>query len=176
METGNALVLIAAVIAAAIVLQAFAVIVFLMSFKRSFARLENTIVDFLAEMRPVLKTANEFLTESRERVATITAKIDSITANAVEISGIVRHQAQRLDGMLTDASDQARLQLIRLDQMMQGAFSRIEDTGELVRRSIVTPVKEMSALVFGLRTSLDFLFKRSKARRAPVTQDEELFI
>jgi hypothetical protein len=53
----------------------------------------------------------------------------------------------------------------------------VETTADVVQRNVLAPIQEISAVVKGVRSGLEFLFSR---RRAPsvseATQDEQLFI
>lgn len=158
-----------ALIAAAMIVQAISVLILVLSFRRFCSRLEVLMDQISRDVTPVLQAAREFLTEGKE-------KFNAISSNILEITGKAKGQIVRLDGLLTDASERARLQMIRLDELLTDTVSRMEETGEAVRRTILVPVREISAILAGLRTTLDFLFRRNKAGVEHATQDEELFI
>jgi len=65
---------------------------------------------------------------------------------------------------------------MRIDQLVTDSVSRVQETGEAVRTSIMAPVREISAVLSGVRTTLDFLFRRNKTGMDHATEDEELFI
>ena len=168
-RTGSLLILLVALITVAMIVQAISLLIFVLSFRKFCNRVEVLLDQFSRDVQPVLHSARELLTEGRE-------KFHAISSNILEITGMAKGQVARLDGMLTDASKQARLQFIRLDQLLTDTIGRMEETSEAVRRTILTPVREVSALLAGLRASLDFLFRRNKAGVERPTQDEELFI
>ena len=167
--TESLLLILVALIAVAMVVHAICLIVFVMSFRRISSRVEVLLDQVSRDAQPVLHSARELLTDGRE-------KFNAISKNLLEISGMVKGQVTRLDGMLTDASQQARLQFIRLDQLLTDTISRMEETSETVRRTILGPVREISAILAGLRATLDFLRRRNKSGVEHATEDEELFI
>ncbi len=166
--TETALVLLVALIALALIIQAISFLLFVLRFRKLCGRVEVFLEQISRDAQPVLQSARELLAEGKE-------KFSAISTNILEITSMARAQVARLDGMLTDASQQARLQFIRLDQLLTDTIGRVEETGEAVRRTILAPVREISALLSGFRTALDFFF-RKKAGVEHATQDEELFI
>ena len=163
------LVLLVALIAVAMVVQAISLLILVLTYRKFSSRVEVLLDLASRDVQPVLQSARELLTDGRE-------KFNSISNNLLEITGMAKSQVTRLDGMLTDASQQARLQFIRLDQLLTDTIGRMEETGEAVRRTILAPVREISSILAGLRATLDFLFRRNKAGVEHATQDEELFI
>ena len=168
-RTGSLLILLVALITVAMIVQAISLLIFVLSFRKFCNRVEVLLDQVSRDVQPVLHFARELLTEGRE-------KFNAISNNLLEITGMAKGQVTRLDGMLTDASKQARLQFIRLDQLLTDTIGRMEETSEAVRRTILAPVREISSILAGLRATLDFLFRRNKAGVERATQDEELFI
>jgi hypothetical protein len=88
----------------------------------------------------------------------------------------VKGQVTRLDGLVTEASERARMQLVRIDQLVADTVIRVEDTTEAIQSHVLGPIREITALLMGLRTGLEVLFRRNKTSVERATQDEELFI
>jgi ribosomal protein S28E/S33 len=169
MEPSGVLELLVGIIAAAMVFQALCVLIFVLSFRNYFARLETLLTQMTHDMQPVLVAARDILVEGRD-------KVKIISANVIEITAMVKDQVTRLDGLVTDASERARMQLIRVDQLVADTVVRVEETTESIQRNVLGPIREIAALLVGLRTGLDFLFRRNKTSVEQATQDEELFI
>ena len=62
--------------------------------------------------------------------------------------------------------------------MLTSLTQKVETTASAVERGVVAPAQEISAVVAGVRTGLEFLFsgKRRKRSADEVVHDEELFI
>jgi len=130
--------------------------------------------DAAQDVGPTLRAAREMMAESKE-------KMGLVSQNLLEVSQLTRQQATRIDGVMSDVSDRLRLQVIRFDQLISDTVARVEETTELVQNNIVKPIRELSAVLAGVRSGLDFLFRRNRSRAgraAPgqATQEEELFI
>jgi methyl-accepting chemotaxis protein len=116
---------------------------------------------------PVIENANSMLVEYRPRIETL---IDNVS----ESSTIVRNQMERLDATVSDAVDRARLQVIRADELLNRTLDRVESTTNLVHRTVVSPIRQMSGLVQGVTSGLEFLMgiKRRQRNGIPAPQDE----
>lgn len=168
----NTLLALLVVIIALLGAQTFALVGFLFAFRAFSKRMETllTLVEGAARnTEPVLQAARELLVDGREN-------LNLISKNIVEISQLAKNQVSRLDGLTAEVSDRLRVQVVRVDQLVSNTVARIEETTETVQRNILTPVREISAILVGVRTALDFLLRRNKTRMERATQEEELFI
>lgn len=199
MDAGNGALLslmtvLVALIALAMIVQAIAVLVFVLAARKQASRLITIIEQINHDAQPILQNLREAIAEGREKVNVISKNVLEISEAVKQQLSVIKGQIARVDGVLTDVSDRtraqvgrldailadaserARMQFIRLDDLVTGTMSRIEDTGEMVRRSVMTPVREISAILSGVRTTFDFLFRRNRSGVDHATQDEELFI
>ena len=87
---------------------------------------------------------------------------------------MVRAQVVRIDAALTDVVDRTRLQVIRADEMVSHTMDKIEETGDMVRKTVVSPVKHISGVVRGVSTGFEVFFGAKRRRRNGngVSQDE----
>ncbi|MBI3896586.1 MAG: hypothetical protein HY313_11715 [Acidobacteria bacterium] len=168
-QTQNLLLFLAIVIAAALIVQSLLLLVLVLTFRKWYNRTNQLIEEVNRNVEPIARAARDLLVESRE-------KLQFVSTNLAEITQQVKNQANRLDSLLTEASERARLQLIRLDELLSNTLGRVEETTEVIQHSILRPIRELSAVLVGVRTALDFLFRRNKRGVEHVTQDEELFI
>ena len=156
------------VIAVALLVQ-MGILVALLVALRSCKRTESFVERVDRNIEPVLQATRKLVADGKE-------KLNAISTNLTEISDLTKNQIARLDGIVTEASDRARLQIARLDQLASDTVGRMEETTQMIQRSILTPVREISAVLAGVRSALDFLFRRDKVGVERATQDEELFI
>ena len=169
MDLESTLLVLASLVAGVLIAQTILLLVFIVAFRRWSNRM-NTLVDQLSRnVEPVLQAASELLTDSREKIA-------SLTGNLNEISLLAKNQMTRLDGFLQDTTERAQLQVLRLDNLISDTMSRVEQTTEAIQQGVLTPIRELTAVVAGVRASLDFLFRRNRKTVERATQDEELFI
>jgi hypothetical protein len=73
--------------------------------------------------------------------------------------------------------DRARLQVIRADELLSRTMDRVEETTDMVHRTVVSPVRQMAGVVQGLSAGLDFLLGSRRRRRSEVNApQDEMFI
>jgi hypothetical protein len=84
-------------------------------------------------------------------------KIDTIATNVSETTSVVRGQIERLDAIISEVVDRTRLQVIRADELLNLTMNRIEETGDVVHRTVVSPARQLSGLVKGVMAGLEFL-------------------
>ena len=129
----------------------------------------ETLLD--RDVQPLLGEARSLIADGRKTVA-------NLNATTEEVSNFARTQTGRLDGLFAEAVERARLQLVRADDIFTDALSRVEMTTEQVHRTITGPIREIQAVLAGVRTAFEFLGGRRRPR-GPVqrsTADEEMFI
>jgi methyl-accepting chemotaxis protein len=106
-------------------------------------------------------------------------KIGVIVDNFQETSTVVRSQIQRVDATVNDVVDRTRLQVIRADELFTRTLDRVEQTTEIVQKTVVSPVRQISGLMQGITVGLEFLLAgrarkngAGREERRPVPQDE----
>ena len=159
-----------AVATIALVIQMLVMLSALLLVRPVILRFAQIASDLQSKITPILATTSRILADSEER-------IKSIMNDTAEIAHTARGEAQRVDRVVSEALDKLRVQIIRVDQIVTGALEAVEEAGSHMRRSVLAPVAQLSALLKGLKVGLDVL--RGTNRRSHsegVPQDEELFI
>ncbi len=121
---------------------------------------------------PLVLELREIAGQTREVLQTAQCTADNIRG----VSEVVKTQVERVNATIDDAGRRARSQIARIDEVVSDAVLRLEATSVIIQQNVLTPVREVSALIRGVSGGLQFLFS---GRRNPVNevhQDEELFI
>jgi methyl-accepting chemotaxis protein len=157
---------------AAVVLQAGILAALYWSVRKSSARMEALALEVQTKALPALETAHEMLIELRP-------KLTVIADNLTETTHSVRSQVERMDATVNDVVDRARLQIIRGDELLTRTLDRVEETSDMVHKTVVSPVRQFSGLIQGVTAGLEFLLGNrgrrnggSREGRRPVPQDE----
>ena len=169
MENANLLVLFVALTAVAVVIQAGMMIGIYLGMRKSVAQMEALAGEMRTKFLPAAETAQSMLT-------TLRPALENVINNASETSTIVHAQLQRLDATLTDILDRARLQVIRADEMLSHTLDRVENTTEMVHKTVVSPIRQLSGLVQGVTAGLEFLVGGKRSRDGAPTPHDEMFI
>jgi len=170
MANDTTLTLVLILVAVAILIQTGAMLGIWLSIRKIPGQIEGVRTDVRQRLDPLTQSMTEIVANSREPVR-------NITANLAEISRLLRDRTSNVDEVLADAVDRSRLQIIRVDQMVSDLVTRVETTADVVQRSVLTPVQEISAVIKGVRSGLEFLFARRRPSNVTEgTAEEQLFI
>jgi len=160
------------VAAVALVAQVAILIGLFLQLRRTTESINRMVTDLHSRMGPILTRTQILLDETQPRIATL-------VEDASHVVYLARVQAQKMDRVLTEASDRLRGQLVRADRILSGALETVEDAGAQVRRNFLRPVQKVSAIVHGIKIGLDVLRSRRhqpESAREAMEQEDELFI
>jgi hypothetical protein len=161
-----------AITGAAVLLQALILGALYLAMRKSSERMEAIANELKGKAIPALEQAHAVLIEVRPKLAVI-------ADNLQEATTLMRAQVERVDATVNDVVDRARLQVIRADELLSRTLDRVEQTSDLVHKTVVSPIRQVSGLMQGITVGLEFLFggrgRRnggSREARRPVPQDE----
>jgi hypothetical protein len=157
--------------AVAVIIQAGILVALFIVVRKTSGRVEKLASEVNTKALPLIETTQTLLVEVKPRV------ID-IVANAEESARIARAQMERLDATVSDIVDRTRLQVIRADELVNRTMDRVEETTDMVHRTVVSPIRRLSGLVQGLSAGLEFFLgrKRRQPRDGMGVPQDELFI
>ncbi len=130
--------------------------------------------------RNVSRTAETLSARIDELLGSARASADKLRAleeNLTRTSDIVYKRVVSLDKFLSEATDAARLQIIRIQDTVDLACHRTQNAVDMLYRGVVAPVSETRAILNGVRVGLAVLLRRLKTTsgRTP-HHDGEMFI
>ena len=155
----------------AVMLQAGILLAMYLAMRKSSARMEALAIEVKTKVLPAVEQGQALLTELRP-------KLQVIADNLEETTTALRSQVKRVDATVNDAVDRARLQVIRADELLSRTLDRVEETSDMVHKTVISPVRQLSGLMQGITVGLEFLFSRGRKNgtrreeRRPVPQDE----
>lgn len=156
----------------AVLLQASVLLAMYIAMRKSSQRMEELASDVKTKVMPTVVEAQAMMTALRP-------KVETIVENLSETTTTLRSEVQRVDATVNDAIDRARLQIIRADELLSRTLDRVEQTSDLVHKTVVSPVKQISGMLQGITVALEFLFSGrnrrnggSREERRAVPQDE----
>ena len=160
-----------AVTAGAVVLQTLILAGLYFAVRKSTARMEALATEVTTKALPTVETVQSMLVELRP-------KIDVITVNLSESSNLVRNQLARIDATLTDALDRTRLQVIRADELLNRTMDKVEETTEIVHKTVVSPLRQVNGLMAAICTGVEVFLgqKRRHPRNGGSSPQDEMFI
>jgi hypothetical protein len=160
-----------AVTAGAVVLQAMIMVALYLAVRKSTAKVEAIADELKTKALPTMDSVQSFLVEARP-------KIDAITTNVSESTTLVRNQLGRIDATLTDALDRTRLQVIRADELLSRTMDRVEETSDVVHKTVMSPLRQVNGLMAAISTGVDVFLgqKRRHPKNGMGVPQDEMFI
>ena len=154
----------------AVVVQAGILVGLYVAVRKSTARMEALATEVKSRVLPTVETAQNLMVELRP-------KIDVISNNLAESSDLVRNQLGRLDATVTDVLDRARLQVIRADELLNRTMDKVEETSEVVHKTVISPLRQVNGLMAAISTGVDvFLGQKRRHPRNGGGPQDEMFI
>lgn len=156
----------------AVLLQAGLLAAMYVAMRKTSTRIEAIADEVKTKALPAIESTQTILTDIRP-------KLEVIAENLKDTTTHVRDQVHRVDATVTDIIDRTRLQIIRADELMSRTLDRVEQTTDLVHKTVVSPVRQVSGLVHGITAGIEFLLGNrgrknggGRESRRAVPQDE----
>jgi len=170
MEQNTGLTVALILVAIAVLMQAGSMLGIWLAIRKIPGQIETVRSDIKQRIDPLTQSTLELVNNSREPLRTI-------TANLAEISTILKDRTSSADEVAAELLDKSRSQIVRVDRMVSDLVEKVESTADSVQKGVLGPIQEVSAVVKGVRTGLEFLFSRRRVTNvSEATQDEQLFI
>jgi methyl-accepting chemotaxis protein len=158
-----------AVTACAVLLQAGILAGMYFAMRKTSAKVESLAEEVKTRVLPTAELAHSMMSDLRPKIETLVENVSVSTT-------VLRTQLERIDATLTDIVDRTRLQVIRADEFVTSTMDKLEETRESVRRTVVSPVRQISGLMHGLTVGVEAFFNRRRSRNSPTVQQDEMFI
>jgi hypothetical protein len=128
----------------------------------------------------VKETVEKISTQARETFDKVSVESRAIaaavSATSLELTGLARHQAEQLSATVDQATSTLQRQVVEFDHLLARTQDRIEGTTLEVQTTVLQPMREVSALMVGIKRTIEALFGRDRKQIDQAYQDEEMFI
>jgi F0F1-type ATP synthase membrane subunit b/b' len=151
--------------AIAMIAQACALVGVLFAVKR----LEKKVNGFLPEATQLVQVTKQTVSETKQHAS-------DISKRATEILDTSKDQLAKIDGLLSDATTRARVQLEHAEMVLDDAMSRTQQTVRAVQRGVLSPIREVHGVLSGIRAGIAALGRANRPTVDRATADEEMFI
>jgi hypothetical protein len=160
------------IIAFAILAQSVALVVIYFGLKRLGSRLDGVSKDLLERVDMRIQRADEMFAA----VKSVAAGMEAIRDNLVQSTAVIRSRVSDLDAFLGEATRSAQLQIAAVQGFLDTSRRRLEESFNAVQQGIVTPIREIGAIIVGIRVALDVLTGRRRRPPDRFRHDDEMFI
>ncbi len=158
-------------VAVAVILQMLILLGLFLAVRKALGQMQVLTQEVRDKALPALESAHSLLTDSRP-------KIDVILEHATKTTELARLNMAKLDDSMDDLLSRTRKQIIRTDALVTTTLDRVEQTTEIVQRTVVSPVRKIGAIVEGVTAGIEhFLGKRRSPRNGKgAGPHDDLFI
>jgi hypothetical protein len=153
------------VAAVAIVIQLVVLIVIAIAARAT----QKRIAALVEKIEPLTGSAQDLLRQARTTFTDVSAK----TSEILELS---RRQLGRVDELVGEATSRVRSQMDRVELVIDDTVNRFQETTTILQDGVVKPLRQLSGLTAGIRTTLAVLFGGRRTTPEHATHDEEMFI
>lgn len=143
---------------------------------RVVSRMQNKVDNMVDETTPVVASVRHLLNENSSRIGRIVTVSEETAANAREISVVAKDQAYRFAEVGRDITDRAKVQVARVDAVVDETMEQVQHLGTNVRSAVMKPVSEVAGVLAGIRAGVSAFTNGHRPNVARATQDEEMFI
>jgi hypothetical protein len=137
------------------------------------AQVQSTVANVKGTVEKIGEQARETFDKVSVEMRAVAA---AVSASSREITSLARHEAQQISSTLDLTTSTLQRQITELDLMLSRTQDRIESTTVEVQASVLEPVREVSALLLGIRRTIETLLGRDRKQIDKAYQDEEMFI
>jgi methyl-accepting chemotaxis protein len=100
------------------------------------------------------------VSSARSLVEDLTPKVKHIASNLVEVSDIVRGEAQHITVSVSDVVERTHQQAARVDHIVSSTLNGIGHATAAVQEGIAAPIRHLSGVLEGLRAGIGSLRRR----------------
>jgi uncharacterized protein YoxC len=144
------------------------------------ARVEPLVDQVQGTITNVRGAVDKITTQAQETFEKVTVETRAIAAavstSSREIAQLAQRQAEQVSTTVEMATTTLQRQIVEIDGLLTRTQDRIEGTTVEVQTSVLQPMRELSALLVGLRRTVEMLFGRGRKPIDQAYQDEEMFI
>jgi hypothetical protein len=149
-----------AVTAVGVMLQAFVLLGMLLALKGALKRLNAVTEKAEEHVLPVLQSTRSLLEEVSPKLKVAAQNALEVSQTAREVSATARTESAKLAAALDDVLERAAVQTDRLDEIVTAALGSVAHATAMVQRAVATPVRQVSAVLNGLRAGFEVLRNR----------------
>lgn len=136
---------------------------------RAVQKIQSDLAEVLPQVLRTLQAAQQTVGETAVQVKEIGSRTQAVLDAA-------RSELQALEATRTDLTARARIQLERIELVLDDSLSRLQEVVSTVHGTVLRPVREVTGIVAGIRTAVQTFVQGRRPSVDRATHDEEMFI
>ncbi len=129
-----------------------------------------------AQIQPLVPKVESLVETTKTSVEQSRKQIVEVTTRANEILDSTKRQLAMVEDVVSDASARAKVQLERVELVLDDTLNRAHETVATVHDGIMRPLREINGIAAGIKTALAYMARGNRPSPDQATSDEEMFI
>lgn len=125
---------------------------------------------------PLLPKVEDLVTKATSTVEQSGKQITEITARTNDILDSTKRQLAIVEEVVGDAAVRAKVQMERVELVLDDTLSRAHETVAVVHDGIMRPLREVNGIAAGIRAAFAAVARGNRPTVDRATSDEEMFI
>jgi uncharacterized protein YoxC len=134
----------------AVLLQALILLAIFIALRKTAQQVHEQVEDLRSTITPIL-------TESREFLARVGPKLDSVAGDLAELAHGLRAQSVELQATTTEMLDRVRRQSSRVDAMFTSVLDTVDRASGVVSQKVRIPMRQLSAIAASIKAVVSTL-------------------
>lgn len=155
-------IVVAGVVAGTLFLQTLLLVFILIGVRKAARAVREDLDEIRSSVAPLL-------TESHELLVRVRPGIEATTDDVAVIAHSLREQTTSVQSTVTDISERARHQAGRVDFMVTSTLDKVDQAGAIVNDVVAKPLRQLTGILAGVRAVVENL----RATQAPAKQPGE---
>jgi len=165
-STEMILTILVTVIAVAGLFQLIILFVMFLAMRKGMKLAGEYATDIQSQVVPVLEHSKALIKSTRELIVKLEPKLDSTATDLANIAHIASAEAKRMQESADEITDRIRRQAERVDGLTTEALDTVERVGQFVNHAIEVPLRQISGILAAARAIFETLGKSSSRARA----------
>jgi hypothetical protein len=138
--------------------------------------LQEKINPLVPKVESLVETVNSTVKQSGQQITDITIRANAIMESSQDILESTKRQLAIVEEVVGDAASRAKVQMERVELVLDDTLSRAHETVAVVHDGIMRPLREVNGIAAGVRAALGALARGNRPTVDRATSDEEMFI
>jgi ElaB/YqjD/DUF883 family membrane-anchored ribosome-binding protein len=141
----------------------------LVAISKKTKQMYDTIQPLVPKVESLVESTTKTVDQSQKQITEITT-----LANEILVS--TKNQLAAVEEVVIDATARAKIQMERVELVLDDTINRAHETVATVHSGIMRPLRELNGIAAGVRTALNYLGRGNRPSVDQATSDEEMFI
>ncbi len=138
--------------------------------------LQQSVNPLLPKVESLVEKTNVTVEQSGRQITEITTRANAIMETSKDILDSTKRQFAIVEDVVGDAAARARVQMDRVELVLDDTLSRAHETVGVFHDGVMKPLREINGLAAGIRAALGAMARGNRPTPDQATSDEEMFI